>query len=95
MARNLNKQALMFKLWTILNLDMERMSEEIFFYGIDAGYINKRESLKLKKVIVIGEKEVPVNIPETGETVGIDSKYKDNDWSSIHYGPILRPATAS
>ena len=77
---NFRKQEICFKIWTILGIDNNYMEDELFFYGIDAGFINKEEARMRKCEVYLDGKYVPKNLPETGEVVEIDDKYKENNW---------------
>ena len=77
---NFRKQEICFKIWTILGIDNNYMEDELFFYGIDAGFINEEEAKVRKSKVCLGRKSVPKNLPETGEVVEIDDKYKENNW---------------
>ena len=56
------------------------MRNELLFWGIDAGYIDKKEACKCKGTINICNCRIPINLPETKGSVKIDDKFKENNW---------------
>ena len=56
------------------------MRTELLFYGIDSGYIKKEEAGKCKDTIYLDNCPIPMNLPESNESVKIDDKYSENNW---------------
>ena len=75
------KQETLFKLWIILQIDLDWLGNELFFYGIDIGYINKNEARKRNGTIYLHHtNKFPINLPEIEERMDIEQKYKENNW---------------